>query len=171
MLDFLDRRHRNAVKETEVVPSASVTTALIILLKATGHGQDLRGVVQDMDTVEWEPGRLALKLKRTLSKLAQNREQIRMLRSTCTSAKIKALRRCLNRPLAEKYECMPVLKMGPKKIPPSRKSLEEALKSCEDSIAKAVGAEDYAAALASKNQAISLHEKLAAFPTSMYITL
>ena len=164
MFEFLDRRHRNAVEETEVGPTASVTTGLIILLKATAHGQDLRRVVQDIDTVEWETGHLAKKLKRTLSKLAEKPEQNRMLRAIDT----EDLLRCLNRPLAEKYECMPVQKEGPKTTrQPSRKSLEAALKSCEDSKAKAAGVEDYAAALAFKNQAICLREKLAALPTSM----
>ena len=164
MFEFLDRRHRNAVEETEVVPTASVTTGLIILLKATAHGQDLCRVVQDIDTVEWETRHLAKKLKRTLSKLAEKPEQNRMLRAIDT----EDLLRCLNRPLAEKYECMPVQKMGPKtKRQPSRKSLEAALKSCEDSKARVAGVEDYAAALAFKNQAISLREKLAALPTSM----
>ena len=78
------------------------------------------------------------------------------------------LLRCLNRPLAEKLESMPVQKKGPKTTrQPSRKSHEAALKSCKDSKAKAAGIEDYAAALAFKNQAISLREKLAALPTSM----
>ena len=111
MFEFLDRRHRNAVEETEVGPTASVTTGLIILLKATAHGQDLRRVVQDIDTVEWETGHLAKKLKRTLSKLAEKPEQNRMLRAIDTDD----LLRCLNRPLAEKYECMPVQKKGAEK--------------------------------------------------------
>ena len=111
------------MNENEVVPKAYVTTGMIILLKATAHGQDLHRVVQDMDVLDWEPDRLKSKLKGTLAKLIDKKEMDRVLRSKDTIAGI----RFLGRRLTDKYEGIPLIKTETRKRKkPSRESLEAA---------------------------------------------
>ena len=89
-----------------------------------------------MDVLDWEPDRLKSKLKGTLAKLIDKKEMTRLLRSKDTIAGI----RFLGRRLTDKYEGIPLIKRETRKRKkPSRKSLEAALKSCEDSKAKAAG--------------------------------
>ena len=65
LLHFLDCRFLKVLGPTAPVPTYPVTTALVILLKATAHGQDLQRVVREMDTFDWGTKELRRKLDYT----------------------------------------------------------------------------------------------------------
>ena len=73
IVDYLTRRHNSLVKKDEMPPKCDVTTALLILLKVTGHGkQDLAEQVLAIDTHEWcsnGADALRLAITRTLGKV------------------------------------------------------------------------------------------------------
>ena len=63
MLNFLEQRYRNVRSPNAAVEKCAVTTGLLVLLKATGHGKDLLAEVCEIDTYDWDDhGRLPRKL-------------------------------------------------------------------------------------------------------------
>lgn len=98
MLDFLEQRHRNVRSLTAAVERCAVTTGLLILLKATGHGKDPLAEVCEIDTHNWDDhGRLRRKLDKTLKYLADRALMLRLVRCDDSFAQ----RACLNRELQD----------------------------------------------------------------------
>ena len=118
-MDYLTRRHNSSVKKNEMPPKCDVTTALLILLKVTGHGkQDLTEQVLATDTYDWcSSGADALRYKitGTLGKVWGDKGVDRkgMLKSGADSEDIK---RCLTRRLHEDYVSMPTKKQKRKLV-------------------------------------------------------
>ena len=76
----------------------AVTTGLLILLKAMGHGKDPLAEVCEIDTHNWDDhGRLRRKLDKTLKYLADRALMLRLVRCDDSFAQ----RACLNRELQD----------------------------------------------------------------------
>ena len=99
-------------------PKCDVTTALLILLKVTGHGkQDLAEQVLAIDTYDWcSSGADALRYKitSTLGKVWGDKgvDRMRMLKS---GADPEDTKRCLTRRLHENYVSIPTKKQKQKR--------------------------------------------------------
>ena len=110
ILDYLTRRDNSSVEKNEVPPKCDVTTALLILLKATGHGkQDLVEQVFAIDTYDWcSSGADALRYKitSTLGKVS-GKEGVDRKRMLLSGADSEDIKRCLTRRLHENYVSMP----------------------------------------------------------------
>ena len=119
IVDYLTRRHNSSLKKNEVPPKCDVTTALLILLKVTGHGkQDLAEQVFAIDTYEWcssDADALRYKITSTLGKVWGNKgvDRAKMLKSGADPVDIK---RCLTRRLHEDYVSMPAKKQKRKLV-------------------------------------------------------
>ena len=131
ILDYLTRRDNSSVEKNEVPPKCDVTTALLILLKATGHGkQDLVEQVFAIDTYEWcssDADALRYKITSTLGKVWGNKgvDRMRMLKS---GADPEDTKRCLTRRLHENYVSMPTKKQKRKRASTAASSTEVQIK-------------------------------------------
>ena len=100
-------------------PKCDVTTALLILLKVTGHGkQDLAEQVFAIDTYDWcssDADALRYKITSTLGKVWGNKgvDRMRMLKS---GADPEDTKRCLTRRLHENYVSIPTKKQKRKLV-------------------------------------------------------
>ena len=79
MLDFFEQRFRNVRSPTAAVEKCAVTTGIVVLLKATGHGTDPLADVLDLDIFDWDPGRLRCTLSKTQKNLADKAFKLRLL--------------------------------------------------------------------------------------------
>ena len=93
----------NVLDPSTPVPTYPVTTALVILLKATAHGQDLERVVREMDTFDWDAKELRHKLDYTIQKLKSTVERNRIINSKDPAAVFA----CLFRKLRNDHVSMP----------------------------------------------------------------
>lgn len=94
-LNYLMQRYNKSVIEAESPLKVSVTTGLIILLRATSRGDDSSVIqaVGDIDTFCWTPKALYSKINKILQKLKDDKERARIMR--CTDP--EAVRACLCR--------------------------------------------------------------------------
>ena len=106
LLHFLDCRFLNVLGPTAPGPTYPVTTALVILLKATAHVQDLNAVVRETDTFDWDAKELRSKLDYTIRKLKSKVESHRIFDSKDPAA----VDACLLRKLNSSYVSMPAPK-------------------------------------------------------------
>ena len=112
-------------------PKCDVTTALLILLKVTGHGkQDLAEQVFAIDTYEWCSSYAdapRCKVTSTLGKVWGNKgvDRAKMLKSGADPVDIK---RCLTRRLHEDYVSMPAKKQKRKRASTAASSTEVQIK-------------------------------------------
>ena len=131
IVDYLTRCHNSSVKKNEMPPKCDVTTALLILLKVTGHGkQDLAEQVLAIDTYDWcsnGADGLRYKIMSTLGKVwgKEGVDRKRMLLSGADSEDIK---RCLTRRLHEDYVSMPTKKQKRKRASTAASSTEVQIK-------------------------------------------
>ena len=130
-MDYLTRRHNSSLKKNEVPPKCDVTTALLILLKVTGHGkQDLAEQVFAIDTYEWcSSGADALRYKitSTLGKVS-GKEGVDRKRMLLSGADSEDIKRCLTRRLHEDYVSMPTKKQKRKRASAAASSTEVQIK-------------------------------------------
>lgn len=104
LLHYLDCRYRKLLRPTDPVVEYPVSTAMVIMLKATAHGEDLQRVVRDMDTsYHWGDRELREKLKYTTEKLKKSSESKRIMDSRDQAA----VDACLLRKLKDPYTSMP----------------------------------------------------------------
>ena len=73
MLDFFEQRSRNVRSPTAAVERCAVTTGLLVLLKATGHGTDPLADVRELDIFDWDTGKLRCTLSKTQKNLRTRR--------------------------------------------------------------------------------------------------
>jgi len=84
MLNYLTLRHTNYPRKVETTIKVAVTTGILILLRATSHGDDSSVIqaVAEIDTISWCPKLLYSKIYTTTSqKLKESKERARMLAS------------------------------------------------------------------------------------------
>ena len=81
VLKYLTLRHNKLSSEAESPLKVPVTTALIILLRATSHGDDANVIhaVREIDTFCWTPKLLYDKMYRTLKRLKDGKERARIM--------------------------------------------------------------------------------------------